>query len=244
MKKQVFVFAVLLAMGQLLSAAPISGSFGNFGPAAIAFSLDGASFVDFCPKAALPVGSTNPGCAVDDTGQGQLYATGTASGDFEGTPIFTPVTILDISNMPGMGMFTYFPINTPVAIDNFITLATRPDLNFQANLLACEAPGCVPGGAVQLNEASLNQTIATVTFNGTVFDAEGVAGSFQAILTGQFNMGRDAVLAAAASQGGVLTQSYSMDVIVTPIPEPSVAVLVGSALLLVPVAFRARRRRS
>jgi hypothetical protein len=133
--------------------------------------------------------------------------------------------------------FTTFPVGVPVSIDNWLTLANLPNLDFRATqfvpatCVTTATQMCI-GGFV-LSTTGGNVTVS-MTINGIVSDTTGVLGSaaFTDAISGQFNdTTMAAVAAAASSPAGIFSNTWSGSVSTSAIPEPATFGLIGAALL-------------
>jgi hypothetical protein len=231
-----------------LSAAAITGGFGTTGAGVEAFSnVSGTThYIDWCPiDTGSPGGSAS--CGTSTTGMGTLTAAG-GSGTFTAVNTTSAGTILDMSDAVS-APFTFFPVGTPVTIDNWLTLSALPNLDFQANLFV--PASCAPSatqiciGGFVLTQIGQNVTVS-MTINGIVSDTTHVLSSaaFTDAISGQFNNTTiGAVAAAASSSAGIFSNTWSGSVATTPIPEPATSGLIGAALLGLGL-LRSRRARS
>ena len=219
-----------------LSAAAITGGFGTTGAGVEAFSNVSGTihYIDWCPiDTGSPGGSAS--CGTSTSGMGTLTAAG-GSGTFTAVNPTSSGTILDMSDAVS-APFTFFPVGTPVTIDNWLTLSALPNLDFQANLFV--PASCAPSatqlcvGGFVLSQIGGNVTVS-MTVNGIVSDTTHVLSSaaFTDAISGQFNNTTIAAVAAAASSStGIFSNTWSGSVLTTPIPEPATFGLIGAALL-------------
>lgn len=238
------------------SAAAINGSFGHTGAGVLTFANAGNTihYIDWCPTdpAAPSTGSVACGTSAAGYGQGDIQANG-GSGTFisqNPPPLGGPVgTIKDMKDDPGgLGGYTYFPIGAPVTINNWLTLSTLPNLNFQANQLVPQT--CSPTattvctGSFILTQVGNNVTVS-MTVNGIVYDTNNVLtpATFTDVISGQFNNTTLAAVAAAAqTTSGIFSNTWSGSVTTSPIPEPATSALIGGGVLLLGLALRKRRQ--
>ena len=217
-----------------LSAAAITGSFGTTGSGVEAFSnLSGTiHYIDWCPT-----DPTSPAtaCSTSTSGTGTLVAQG-GSGTFAAVNPSSAGTIKDMSDAPS-APFTTFPVGVPVSINNWLTLAALPNLNFQANMFV--PASCAPSatqlciGGFLLSQIGQNVTVS-MTIDGIVSDTTGVLSSaaFTDAISGQFNNTTIAAVAqAASSPQGIFSNTWSGSVATSAIPEPATFGLIGAALL-------------
>jgi len=145
-------------------------------------------------------------------------------------------TIKDMADAPSAG-FTTFPVGVPVSIDNWLTLAALPNLNFRATqfvpatCVTTATQTCI--GGFLLSQIANNVTVS-MTINGIVIDTSGVLSSaaFTDAISGQFNDTTMAAVAAAAnSPTGIFSNTWSGSVNTAAIPEPATFGLIGFALL-------------
>lgn len=228
-----------------LSAATLDGTFGTVGAGVLTFQNGTAHYIDFCPTDPTSP-ATNPSC-VGPAGYGKGDITVTLGNGFYAGTAGTAGTILDLVDQPGHPPFTYFPVGTPVTVDNFLHLNARPTLDFIGTIFepqTCPATAtqiCI--GGFQLSQVGQNVSVSA-TIDGRVVDtATGMTGQWTDILTGQFtNTTVGAVAAGATSSTGVFSESWSNSVAVTSIPEPATYTMLGGALLLLG-SFARRLRR-
>jgi hypothetical protein len=216
-----------------LSAASITGSFGTTGSGVEAFSnLSGTiHYIDWCPT-----DPTSPAtaCSTSTSGIGTLVAQG-GSGTFAAVNPSSAGTIKDMSDAPS-APFTTFPVGVPVSINNWLTLAALPNLNFQANMFV--PASCAPSatqlciGGFLLSQIGQNVTVS-MTIDGIVSDTTGVLSSaaFTDAISGQFNNTTIAAVAqAASSPQGIFSNTWSGSVATSAIPEPATFGLIAAAL--------------
>jgi len=225
-----------------LSAAAITGNFGTTGAGVEAFSnlAGNIHYIDWCPTDPTSPATGSATCGTADGGTGTLVAQG-GSGTFAAVNPMSAGTIKDISDAPS-APFTTFPVGVPVTINNWLTLAALPNLNFQANLFV--PASCAPSatqlciGGFVLSQTGQNVTVS-MTVNGIVSDTSGVLSSaaFTDAISGQFNNTTIAAVASAASlPTGVFSNTWSGSVATPAIPEPATLGLIGAALLALGVA--------
>jgi len=232
----VAAFIVTMTSGSL-SAAAITGGFGTTGSGVEAFSnLPGTiHYIDWCPTDSTSPSTGSATCGTAGGGTGTLTAQG-GSGTFTAVNPTSTGTIKDMSDAPS-APFTTFPVGTPVAINNWLTLAALPNLNFQANLFV--PASCAPSatqlciGGFVLTQIGQNVTVS-MTVNGIVSDTSAVLSSaaFTDAISGQFNNTTIAAVATAASSAaGIFSNTWSGSVATSAIPEPATFGLIGAALL-------------
>jgi hypothetical protein len=232
----VAAFAVTMTSGSL-SAAAITGDFGTTGAGVEAFSnLAGTiHYIDWCPTDPSSPSTGSTTCGTSASGTGTLVAQG-GSGTFAAVNPSSAGTIKDMSDAPS-APFTTFPVGVPVSINNWLTLAALPNLNFQANLFV--PASCAPSttqlciGGFLLSQIGQNVTVS-MTIDGIVSDTTGVLSSaaFTDAISGQFNNTTIAAVAAAASSpNGIFSNTWSGSVATSAIPEPATFGLIGAALL-------------
>jgi hypothetical protein len=232
----VAAFAVTMTSGSL-SAAAITGDFGTTGAGVEAFSnLSGTiHYIDWCPTDPSSPSTGSTTCGTSASGTGTLVAQG-GSGTFAAVNPSSAGTIKDMSDAPS-APFTTFPVGVPVSINNWLTLAALPNLNFQANLFV--PASCAPSttqlciGGFLLSQIGQNVTVS-MTIDGIVSDTTGVLSSaaFSDAISGQFNNTTIAAVAAAASSpNGIFSNTWSGSVATSAIPEPATFGLIGAALL-------------
>jgi hypothetical protein len=200
--------AALLAIPVLAGAAPITGTFGFTGPGVLVFRTGSADFIRFCTY-------TDSSCAGPATPTGDLKVSG------PGSQTFSVLTNADLGTVdsvtdgsPPVSPFSYFPVGTAVSIDHWLTLASHPSWNFQANLLppaSCittPTQQCV--GPFQLSQSGSNVTVFIAVSGTLINTADGSTSSFSATFTGQYPLTTiGAVAAAAQGPVGILSNSWS-----------------------------------
>jgi len=231
--------------------APIAGGFATAGAGVLTFATGGANYIDFCPTDPTSP-ATVPSCTgAAGYGMGDLTILG-GFGTFTAVNPTSAGTIKDLVDSGVHPPFTTFPVNVSSTINNYLTLAALPTLNFIGQLFVPQT--CAPtatqlclGGFVLTQSGSAVSVSATI--NGRVVDTSGnlTDGLFTHIISGQFNdTNIGAVAAAALSPGGIFSNSLSGSVTVTDaaIPEPGTFGLLGGALILIgSFSTRLRRRK-
>ena len=150
------------------------------------------------------------------------------------------------------------PVGVPnLGIANFITFDAAPTLTFTLNFIApgpfssaeCFDPPAAgqecsfPGSPFGLTNASVNSSDVNLVLFGTVSDGSGDPPSaWRGTFTTQFNESYQSLLNKVFVQGGSVANTYSATFIVTPIPEPATALLLGAGLL--GLVWVARRKTS
>jgi hypothetical protein len=211
------LYALTLAASlPVLSAAtgPVTGSFGITGPGVFVFKTGGADFIRFCTV-------VDPSCSAAATAQGDLKASGPGTQSFAvllNTDVGKIDNITDVT--PPLAPYTYFPVATPVTIDNWLSIASQPTWNFQANLLPLATCSPTPTqqciGPFQLDQSGSNVSVFMFVTGTLINTVDNSKSSFIASFTGQY-LGTTiaAVAAAAQSPGGILSQSWSASITAT-----------------------------
>lgn len=232
--------------------APITGSFGTNGAGVLTFATGGANFIDFCPTDPASPGTSCTGAA--NYGLGDITVSG-GSGTFTAVNPTSAGTVKDLADSASAltPPFTVFPVGVATTVNNFITLAALPNLNFIGQYFVPQTCTYVPGVILCANgfvlvQAGQNVSVSA-TINGRVVDNNGILtdGLFTDILSGQFtNTDILTVAGLAASPGGIFSNTWSNSVTVTDaaIPEPGTLGLLGGALVLIgSFSTRLRRRK-
>jgi hypothetical protein len=235
MKKVLGAGVALLFASISALAAPIAGSFTVNGSVRV-----GPGVIDF-----LPVG----------TGQGDFIIDGQNSNLLNnGVPVFPE---LPPANSDGdytglIGDINGLPVNASINVLNFITVNGFPDLAFDLRFLnQSSSPACVgPAFTVEPCAAqpnfliTLDQTPTGVTASFGAFGVVRENGLPESVWTGiftaQFSGQTIGSLFNAIATNGFVQTSYSGEILVQPIPEPSTYALIGAGL----VGLVARRWKS
>jgi hypothetical protein len=236
-------FLALAATAMLLpvlgTATPILGTFGFAGPGVFVFKTGSADFIRFCTTA-------DSSCSAAATATGSLTVSGPGTQSFSILTAGETGAVDNITDVtPPASPYTYFPIATTVAINNWLTLnGAGSTWNFQANLLpfasciATPTQQCI--GPFQLNQSGPNVSV-TVNIFGTIISGTD-SSAFDATFTGQYNATTIAAVASAAqTPTGILSNSWSGTINATAIPEPNTAstiLLLGAGLVAVGLARR------
>lgn len=242
------IFTLMFACAMF--GAPITGSFGTNGAGVLTFATGGANYIDFCPTDLNSPGTSCTGAA--GYGLGDLVVGG-GTGTFTAVNPTSAGTIKDLVDSGSHPPFTTFPVGSLTTVNNFITLAALPNLNFIGQFFVPQTCGFVPGvvlcsGGFVLVQAGQNVSVSA-TINGRVVDNNGVLtdGLFTDILSGQFtNTDLLTVAGLAGSPGGIFSNTWSNSVTVVDaaIPEPGTFGLLGGALVLIgSFSTRLRRRK-
>jgi hypothetical protein len=222
---------------------PITGGFGITGPGVLVFN-NGADYILFCNTVS---GSS---CSGPVTSTGTVAVTGPGTGSFgvSGLNLTAgdPGTIDNTTDMtPPTPPYTYLPINVPVVIDNYLTLAGFSDLDFQADLLplvTCTTTAtqvCI--GPFELSQGT-SGTSVTMDVAGTLINKnDGSKSAMSVILTGQYaGLSISQVESGATSPTGVFSNSWSASITASAVPEPGTSglMLLSGAGLVALSRFR------
>jgi hypothetical protein len=244
--------SALLAVPSFLSASYLTGGFGQAPPngsnGIIAYNTGGANFIDFCPAETTSPGPF-AGCNVSSPNSGTgMFTVNGGTGSFASLS-GANATILDLTDHnPPAGLFTYFPVGTPVSINNFIQISGS-SLNFVATNFLAESctttatQACI--GGFQFSQVGSNVSVSAV-FTGTVTntDGSGNTSTWTDIVTGQYNnTTMAAVAAAASSSSGIESNTWSGSLTVAS-PEPSTIALMGGALVGLSLLLSRRQKKA
>jgi hypothetical protein len=216
----------------------------------------GASFIDWGNLGPVFESSTytncepgpNPGaCVLDGTTDGAVFVTG-GTGTFAGIA-GTAGTLLDLED-------DFAPSGTPFSLANFLQLSALPGVVFTATTLPLGSgtpAGCtsnpgdvctIPGSPFTITNLTSTSSSVALTIFGTVDDGSGTPGNFIGAFSTQFDDLSAAGILAAIAANGWVESSHSADFTITPIPEPSSAVMFGAGVLLLLTSYGLRRRRT
>lgn len=213
--------------------APIQGTLNIFGDVEV-----GLSTIDWLPPQGAGVGDFRVGLS--------------NTGDFAAAPALSVGTEQDLDA-------AVTPVG-PVSIPGYLTLAALPNVVFDLTFIypgnfspaACAAipasgQTCTPPFPPPVSPFNLTntQTGSTASFSvaGIVTNTlTGELSNFTGVYTTQFNVPFQALL-GVVSGGGVVPATYSATFVVTPIPEPSTALLLGLGTGLLGVSSLVRRFR-
>lgn len=243
----ILLLGCLLLVGQAMAAILPNSGFATAGAGVLTFQNGGVNYIDWCPVDSFAPAGTIPGsaatsCPVSNTGNGIFLASGGFGAFSPQNPLGNPAntgTIKDMKSAPGGNAnYTFFPPGVPVTIANFLTLASQPQFNFEANLLTAGTCSATAIGPFCLTQNGQNVSV-TITVLGTVRDTTIGPSAFDPapfsyVITGQFNNTNvGAVAAAAQSAAGVFSNSWSGSLTATGIPEPSTLglMLIGGGLI-------------
>ena len=233
----------LLVSTGLVSASPITGTFGFTGPGVLTFSSSG-DFIDFCSSVS---GTT---CNNNGSGTGNFTVTGPGTNSFSVLTSTTPGTIDDLTDVtPPAPGYTYLPVGVPVMVNNIIALSGFPTWDFQADMLPLAS--CISSatqqclGPFQLNQNGQNVSV-DMNIEGMIINtADSSTSTLDLTITGNYlNTTIAAVEAGATSPGGVFSNNWSGSVVATAVPEPGTAgmmLLAGTGLLLLAPKRKSRR---
>lgn len=218
-----------------------------------------------CSTFAAPIsGTVNFSGSVTDSG---TVLTFTPSGAFTITDLGNTGTFAGLSSTTGviqnLDVITT-PVGQSVSIPDFITFSAAPNLSITLDMIdpgdytstdcfaapaagqTCTLPPGFGGApATQPNAIDLSNTAtgstASLSFTGAAIDsATGSMSAADGILTAQFTVPYQTLLADIAS-GSPVPTSYSATLTATVVPEPSTLVLLGCGLIAVSTIRRYRK---
>lgn len=236
----VLFVAALMLTSMVVSASPITGTFGFDGPGVLAFSNTG-DFIDFCSSV------TGTTCNNDGSGTGSFTVTGAGTQSFSVLTSSTKGSIDDMSDVHAAG-YTYFPVGVAVSIDDIIALAGFSTWDFQANMLPLAS--CVSTstqqclGPFQLNQNNRNVAVEMNIYGTLINTTDGSKSYTDLAITGNYlNTTIAAVEAGAESSTGIFSNNWSASVTAVT-PEPGTGplmLLAGAGLLLLSRIRRGRK---
>ena len=241
----------------MLSAAALNGnlSLSSHGTETIAVNGLDIDF-DFSGTASTGFPPVVTSGTVDGTGDTGLFdVTAASNGSFGGALVGTTTTVHDLSATMQPTGSTSGP---GLPLTSFITFTAQPGWNISLTEVLAGSDDhtcngtvatCTPAGSpFNLQNESGNQVLVGFAFLGTATDGSGnlsnVAGTFSTTFS---DTNYQAIL-ADLSAGESVVSSASATIGVTPItttPEPAsiYMLLLGSALLIAPAAYRRHQRR-
>jgi hypothetical protein len=247
--KTLLAISLLCLFCAIASATPVNGTLGFVGPGVLTFSTGsgapGTNFIDWCPVNVGPQPGDN--CGVNNNGRGVLFVAST-SGSFTAVdPFNSPGSIVDITDNPAAPPpYTFLGLN-PGSVPGFLDFVdpwTYTVTQIEPQTCAATATQ-VCTGYFQLVQVGSSVSV-NLSARGTI-TAGGDISPFTLLITGNFAGSTiPQVIAAATSQGGIFTNSWSGELKATgtAVPEPGTIAMSVLGLALVTSARCISRRRN
>ena len=238
--------AALVLISACASASPIFGQFGVSGPGVLVFNNAGSNFLQFCTFA----NATGAGCLPPVTATGDFGVSGPGTNSFSVLTTADVGTVKNTSDHTGNPPFSFLPTGVSTTLNNYLTIASKPTWNFQANLLL---PAACPGGNTasqvcigpfQLNQNNVNVNVFMNVLGTLINTADNTTSTLNISFSATYNNTTiQQVIQQAQSATGAFNPSWAATISASAIPEPSTSsMLIGGGCLLALSQIRRRRR--